>query len=142
MSAMRLLVFLLLGLTVLAACDSPTAVPSHPVGVVFLRQDGSEAARFVYGEGTTGSVSVGVGETAIYTLRVVDEDGQVRALDGAVYSARNPGVILALLAAIRIEDSDQLVLEGIRADQTTIYFQLFHGQHEEFPVSGVPLVIE
>ena len=134
----------LLSLIALAAgCDSPIELDSHPNGVVFLRADGSEAARFVYQQGATGALTVGIGATQTYRIRALTEEGEVVPLDGVEYSISQPRLVIALAATLSLSAADQLVITGgPTARNTTLFFDLQHGSHPEFRVEDVVVSIQ
>ncbi len=126
----------------LSACDSPLSLESHPVGVLFLRPDGSEAASFEQGRSTTGQLVVPVGGTATYRMQLFDRAGNVSAVDGVEFSIRNPAVLIALAADVTLQGSDQIRLLGRRAQLTSLQFEVWHGTHQEFDVFSLPLQIQ
>ncbi|HUE95640.1 MAG TPA: hypothetical protein VMN39_03225 [Longimicrobiaceae bacterium] len=140
----RTALVLVLAVTTLAACDSPTEPDDHAAGVVFLRADGSEAARFVFApRALTGGLSVAVGQSVTYRLRVLTEGGAIVPVDGAEYSIRDPRIVITLAASIAIENNDQLVITGGATPRnTSVLFDLWHASHIEFQVSGVPLAVQ
>jgi len=142
-SLARLLPLLAIPLLV-TACDSPTdADDDHPVGVAFFAADGSEAARFVYRGATTGQLRVGRGATARYEVRIVNEGGGLVPIDGTEYGIRNLGIVITDAATVALVPPNEIVLTGgTTARQTSIRFDLMHGNHAEFLVDGVQLVVE
>lgn len=129
-------------LVLLAACDSPLDTGAHAAGVAILDANGQEVARFVYGGSVTGSLSVQRGQTRTFQVRVIDEDGAIRPVDGVQYSISDPVVVIALAANATIQGSDRIVLEGLGAFSTTLQFMLNHGSHAEFEARGIPLVVQ
>ena len=134
-------------LTTLVACDSPVATEDHAAGVVLLRADGTEAARFMLaGRAVTGALTVRAGQTADYTARVVTESGQIEEIDGIEYSVSNPVVVIGLAANIAVQGKDRIVVTGLDAGttgrQTSIRFDLNHAGHLEFTASDIPLTVQ
>ena len=126
-----------------SACDAPLDPLVEASGVVFLRSDGSEAARYVHPAQVSGRLQVGVGRTATYQLRVLDQDGDLLGLGGfSGFSVRNPVIVISLAGDASIRGADELVLQGNRAANTTLRLQLYHGDHFEFEVRDLPLSIQ
>ena len=124
------------------ACDSPTESDDHPVGIVFLRADGSESARYELGSGAEGSLQVPAGQAVTFGLRVITESGASVAMDGDEYSIQDARIIIATLASVRYDEPDELRITGLATGATSVHFDLMHGDHPEFEVSGVPVVIQ
>lgn len=130
----------------LGACDSPAGNDVHPVGVVFVRADGSEAARYEHPATATGRLEVGFGSTVRYTVRVLDETGATRPIDGVEFAIEDPMVVTALAATVAIEAPDRLVFVGRSAlpapVTTTLQLDLLHAGHAEFTARNIPLRVQ
>lgn len=130
-------------LAVQAGCDSVVDPGDHAEGVVLIQSDGSEAARFVYSpRAVTGNLTVPVGESATYQVRVLTEAGAVVDLDGGEYSIANPGVVNPVHAGVTLDGDDEIVLNGLTWGDTSLYLTLKHGAHTEFQVVDIPVVVE
>jgi hypothetical protein len=139
----RLRFVLLFGLAaVLGACDMPGETSDHPVGVAFLRADGSEAARYTYDRATvTGQLVVPLNQSVTYRIRLVDGNGNLRAVDGAEFSVRDARAVITFAVETRIQGTDELVLTGRRAGPTSLLLDVWHGGHLEFAAAGIPVIV-
>jgi hypothetical protein len=139
----RLGFVLLLGLAAaLGACDMPGETSDHPVGVAFLRADGSEAARFTYDRATvSGQLVVPRNQSVTYRIRLVDGNGNLLPVDGVEYSVRDVGAVIAFAVETRIQGADELVLTGRSAVSTTLFLDVWHGRHLEFAAAGIPVIV-
>jgi hypothetical protein len=126
----------------LAGCDMPIDPGTHPVGAVFLRADGSEAARFQFGLGASGQLRVNRGQTATFRLRLIDGNGNLVPVDGVEYRIRNPAAIISLAVDVGLQGADQIVVTGRQAFSTTLVMDVYHGNHLEFQVRDVPVVVQ
>jgi hypothetical protein len=129
-------------LAVLPACDMPGDPGAHPVGAVFLRADGSEAARFQFGQGANGQLRVNRGQTVTYRVRLIDGNGNLVHVDGVEYNLRNPAAIIALAVDVSLQGTDQIVVTGRQAFATSLVMDVFHANHLEFRVADVPLIVQ
>lgn len=131
----------MLTLAFAAGCDSSVEPGNHAAGVVFLRGDGSEAARFIYRGSTTGNLTVILAGTATYRVRLVTETGELADLDGAEYSLDNVRTINPTLVTATLQGEDQIILNALEAGATTVWFDLKHGGHTEFEVRNIPVQV-
>lgn len=141
MTKYRYLVMAMLTMTVAAGCDSSVEPGNHAAGVVFVREDGSEAARFIYRGSTTGNLTVILDGSATYRVRLVTETGELADLDGAEYSLDNVRTIIPTVATATLQGEDEIVLNGLLAENTTVWFDLKHGAHTEFEIRNIPVQV-
>ncbi len=123
-------------------CDSVVDPGDHPSGIVLVRSDGSEAARFIYPETVTGGLTVPVGGSATYRVLVVTESGALVDIDGEEYSIGDASVLIPLRVDVAVQGDDQIVLTGLAAGPTTLFFDLEHGLHTEFEVKNIPVSVQ
>ena len=133
---------LVLGLALaLAACENPVSDGGvHPSGLVVL--DGSaEVATFTAPATVTGRITVPAASTRTFRIVLTDRSGNRIPLDGIEYTLRNLGVVLTPLATASLQGVDNISITGRAAGTTSLVVQVYHGGHEEFPVT-LPLLIQ
>jgi hypothetical protein len=127
----------------LAACDSPIDPDLGQIeGVVLLRSNGSEAARFLLvGSVVTGGLQVNVGQTATFQVRGINNAGNIFPLTGSGYSIRDATVVIGLRATANVQGGDQLVIQGLQAGNTTVRFILQRSGQALFEAEDIPLSV-
>jgi hypothetical protein len=132
----------LAALLTLAGCEDPFGTRPQATGAVFIRADGTEAARFTLLDGATGQLTARVNQTTTYRVRLFDESGGLLNVDGWEYSLRDPAVVIAHAVRLSIQGSDVIAIEGVAPVQTSLQFEVYRGNRRGFEVYGIPLRIQ
>jgi predicted small secreted protein len=141
---MRLLSLPLLLLAfVVTGCDNPVGSGGgHPEGLVVTNAQGAEVATFLQSGTRTGQLTVATGGESTYRIQLLARDGSRIQLDGLEYSIRTATVTTALYASATIVGADQLRVSGRNvAGSTTLFLDVWHGNHSEF-VAVVNLLVQ
>lgn len=124
-----------------AACDNPVdSDGGHPDGLVVLNAQGQQVASY---DGDTGAVtgSLAVSASGVQTHRVVlttHGGGQI-VPDGSEYRL-GASVVNQLFAGAAVQGTDQLVVTGKTAGNSSVVVTVFHGGHAEFD-AAIPLTV-
>lgn len=125
----------------LTSCDSAVAPDAQPIGVAFFGANGDEAARYTVEGGAQGRLETRVGLTTRYDVRVIDSEGDLLDIDGAVFSVRQPRIVISLGGTITVEGPDVVAIRGLQSLNTSVTMQLFRNDSEEIFIRDVPLSV-
>ena len=120
----------------IAACENPVqdGEDAHPTGVVVFSGSTQVAAYDYESNSATGELVARKGETRTFRVRIVMEGGRQRDIDGVEFSITDPQMLVPNLATVSLLGPDQLRITGqqVTPQQTTVTFEVSHGEHPEF----------
>lgn len=124
----------------LAACDRPTGPDDHPLGVFVFDLSDKQVAHVVAPRAASGALSVRLGQTTEFRVRVFTGEGHVHAIDGHEFEIVDPRVLIASSADVELVGTDRLKVTAKSLHNTSIQFDVKHAGHHEF-LLVVPLII-
>ncbi len=129
----------------LAGCSNPASSDDEEhheeaTGAVF-KMNGEELVRYEGGQ-VSGSIAINEGEeTPLITIYFLDKEGHEFQPADAEYSLQWKDIDTAI-AEVEQHDEDgkwRFHIRGISQGNTTVTFQLFHGEHSDFDITNVSI---